>query len=632
VKLNWRALGYTLLFSMLIAGLVLLVIRARPVDPGQYNNIVGALRDLKQLNADWDVDMLRTRTGEASNYDRVANPLPVITELQERLARASRAHWTALADPEAERRLKPLQDRLVEAFQTKIDAVEQYKSHNAVLRNSSRFLPAAAMQLNQAAQAASLPADGQARLGQEVNTLLAEAMGFMQAPTDELRQNLAQSIDAIGKLTQDAPDAVTQAGANLIQHAQTVLAQQDEVNRALARVSALPVAQGIDALADAQARENQRALADARQYQIGLAIYAAALLLLLLFLGLRLRANFRALGRSNAALESANREIRESQVHLIQSEKMASLGQMVAGIAHEINTPLAYVKGTFAVLKEQLAAFGQLIEVSAEFSRQMRAPQRDQKQLNAQFRILESTSRKLTEGNAPGEMDKLLTDNIHGLERIADIVANLRNFSRLDRDKVADFSVEQGLDSTLLLAHNFLKNTVTVRKEYGYVPNVPGSPSQVNQVFLNLITNAAHAMPEPGSRPQPNVITLRTRMDDDERHVRIDIQDNGKGIPADVLPKIFDPFFTTKPAGQGTGLGLSISYKIIEEHGGRLLVESKEGVGTTFSILLPLDASARPASAAPAATPAAANSAADAWASTQVIESEAFRDSALFSD
>jgi signal transduction histidine kinase len=306
----------------------------------------------------------------------------------------------------------------------------------------------------------------------------------------------------------------------------------------------------------------------------------------------RLVASFRALGRSHAELERANREIRESQTHLIQSEKMASLGQMVAGIAHEINTPLAYVKGTFSVLEEQLAMLGQLADSSREFARAMRTPRRDQQMLNTHFRVLESASKMMAEHNVLGETDWLLRDGIRSVEQIVDIVASLRNFSRLDREKVVDFSVEQGLDSTLALAHNLLKNTVEVRKEYGHVPNIPGSPAQINQVFLNLITNAVHAMPAPGERTQPGVITLRTSMADGKT-VRVDVQDNGKGIPADVLPKIFDPFFTTKPVGQGTGLGLSISYKIVEEHGGRIMVSTQEGQGATFSVLLPLEPGAR---------------------------------------
>jgi len=189
------------------------------------------------------------------------------------------------------------------------------------------------------------------------------------------------------------------------------------------------------------------------------------------------------------------------------------------------------------------------------------------------------------------EVATLLEDGIHGIDQIAEIVQNLKNFSRLDRAKISEFSVQAGLDSTLLLARHLLKGKVEVRKEYGAVRAIHGSPSQINQVFLNIVTNAVQAMPQ---RAEPNVLTLRTAMDD-AGTVRVEIQDNGSGIPKDVMSKIFDPFFTTKPIGQGTGMGLSISYKIIQEHGGRILVDSEPGIGTVFTILLPVKAPERAA-------------------------------------
>jgi signal transduction histidine kinase len=136
---------------------------------------------------------------------------------------------------------------------------------------------------------------------------------------------------------------------------------------------------------------------------------------------------------------------------------------------------------------------------------------------------------------------------------------------------------------------------VEIKKEYGYTPKITCSPSQINQVFLNIISNAAHAMPI--ERNESGIITLRTKRESDDT-VRIEIHDNGTGIPKDVLPKIFDPFFTTKEIGKGSGMGLSISYKIIQEHGGKILVDSKEGSGTVFSILLPVHSAQKVALAA----------------------------------
>ncbi|WP_226858351.1 sensor histidine kinase [Diaphorobacter aerolatus] len=206
--------------------------------------------------------------------------------------------------------------------------------------------------------------------------------------------------------------------------------------------------------------------------------------------------------------------------------------------------------------------------------------------LNTHFRNFENVASDVVNQGVLKEVDTLLNDGIHGIDQISEIVLNLKNFSRLDREKVSNFSVEEGLDSTLLLARNVLKGKVEIRKDYGDdVPDISGSPSQVNQVFLNIITNAVQAMPE---REGKNIITLRTSVSPAGDMVEVEIQDNGTGIPDDVLPHIFDPFYTTKPIGEGTGMGLSISYKIINEHGGTILVESVRDVGTAFTILLPV--------------------------------------------
>jgi signal transduction histidine kinase len=174
---------------------------------------------------------------------------------------------------------------------------------------------------------------------------------------------------------------------------------------------------------------------------------------------------------------------------------------------------------------------------------------------------------------------------LHGIVQISEVLASLKSFTRQDHGKAEEFSVHEGLESTPVLARHLLKDRVEVRKEFGQVPRIHGSPVQLNQVFLNLITNAVHAIP--AGRAEPGVITLRTRMEARDM-LRVEIQDNGVGIPDDVLPRIFDPFFTTGDTGQGTGMGLSISFRIVQEHGGMILVDTEPGTGTVFAVLLPV--------------------------------------------
>ena len=171
------------------------------------------------------------------------------------------------------------------------------------------------------------------------------------------------------------------------------------------------------------------------------------------------------------------------------------------------------------------------------------------------------------------------------VQQISEIVACLKSFDHQDGGKPSEFSVQEGLENTLVLTRSLLKNRVEVRREFGQVPRIHGMPAQINQVFLNLITNAVQAIPE--GRAEPGVITLRTLVEGRDM-LRVEVRDNGIGIPDDVLPRIFDPFFTTRAGGQGTGMSLAISFKIVQEHGGMILVDTVPGTGTVFSVLLPV--------------------------------------------
>jgi len=189
------------------------------------------------------------------------------------------------------------------------------------------------------------------------------------------------------------------------------------------------------------------------------------------------------------------------------------------------------------------------------------------------------------------EIVDLNRDSIEGLSDLTEMAQSLKDFSRLDRSPIDDFDVNGGIEKTLTIARNIVKHKAEVRKFYGELPTIQCSPSKINQVFLNLITNAAQAIEDQGE------IIISTKLQDEE-HVAITIADTGCGIPEDILPKIKDPFFTTKEVGSGTGLGLSIVDEIIRSHGGELIIESKQGVGSTFTVVLPVHYAAAPQDAA----------------------------------
>ena len=292
-----------------------------------------------------------------------------------------------------------------------------------------------------------------------------------------------------------------------------------------------------------------------------------------------LKAMEKRVAQRNAVLRRTLIDLKESQAQLVQSEKMASLGQMVAGVAHELNTPLGYVMNNVQLLHELQAPLLQLAEAQRELIACLHDPDCDETRLAS---ALDNASRNREAAAADGlaeDLEQLFDDTLYGLGQIGELVAGLKDFARLDRAMSEEIDLNDCVRSALLIARNNLKERAEVTTRLGELPRIPCAPSQINQVLLNLLNNAAQAMDGFGR------ILVKTWADD--AAVFVSVQDSGKGMPREVLAKIFDPFFTTKPAGQGTGLGLSISFKIIQDHGGSIRVASEPGRGTRFLIRLP---------------------------------------------
>ena len=282
----------------------------------------------------------------------------------------------------------------------------------------------------------------------------------------------------------------------------------------------------------------------------------------------------RKLTQANAELQDHISERKQLEAQLVQSEKLASIGQLAAGVAHEINNPIGYVFSNFGTLENYL---GSLFEMLTAYETAAAASS------SPLAHNLQALRDKLQIEYLKDDVPSLMRESKEGITRVRRIVQDLKDFSRVDSVQEWEFTdLHQGIDSTLNIVASELRFRADVVKEYGALPEVECLPSQINQVVMNLVVNAAHAMGEKRGR-----IVLRTGSSGGDK-VWLEVADNGCGIAKDVLPRIFDPFFTTKPVGKGTGLGLSLSYGIVQKHSGRIDVESQPGRGTTFKITLPI--------------------------------------------
>ena len=257
---------------------------------------------------------------------------------------------------------------------------------------------------------------------------------------------------------------------------------------------------------------------------------------------------------------------------LMQSEKLASIGQLAAGVAHEINNPVGYISSNLGSLENYFKDFRDLLEAYEQETAGLSDEARER---------IEQLRQELDIDFLKEDIVNLLSESEEGVSRVKQIVQDLKDFSRVDSSEWHVANLHHGLDSTLNIVNNEIKYKAEVLKEYGELPDIECVPSQLNQVFMNLLVNAAHAIEDRGR------ITIRTGARGDEE-VWVEVEDTGTGISEENMKKLFEPFFTTKPVGKGTGLGLSLTYGIVQKHGGHIDVESEVGKGTRFRVSLPV--------------------------------------------
>ncbi len=286
----------------------------------------------------------------------------------------------------------------------------------------------------------------------------------------------------------------------------------------------------------------------------------------------------------NEKLKSTLKRLEETQAHMLQSEKMASIGQLAAGVAHEINNPTGFVSSNLKTLSDYQSDLSELITKYHDLIDELKTEEGN----DALPETIKSNVESIKAFEEDIDIEFLLEDIVdligdcrEGTDRIKKIVIDLKDFAHPGEEVIQPTDINNGLDTTLNVVNNELKYKATVHKDFGEIPLVKGVPQQLNQVFMNILVNAAQAIDKKGD------IHIKTCLVD--RNVTITISDTGSGIAEENLNKIFDPFFTTKDIGKGTGLGMNIAYNIIQKHHGTIKVQSEVGKGTAFTISLPAD-------------------------------------------
>lgn len=555
---------YAALSAVLVAVLVFLIVQSSKNFSDERRKVDNALSELKEQDAVWDVEVYEAETAKSASYDDLFVQSTVVQENLKVVEALNKQYLIASAE--------------IAALKASVDGkqalIEKFKAQHSLYRNSLAYLPIAVRDVRFLAQ-------------EKTNKNIdAAAQSILLLTLDYVINSNSEKADVIKGLVSDVSnmdildEGLDEARRTLVIHAYAVLRKDSEESLSLSDLKVFKLRVAIDNVHAKFAQYFDDKADNVATYKNLLALFSVILLVALAILVYQLVRSFSKISEANETLEinvaarTANLndalvQLKTQQGQLVQQEKMASLGQMVAGIAHEINTPLGYLRSGLQSSQGSVPIFQQLTQAASEVIKGLTSEAPNEEELEHHLIELNDIVNMVNEEYIVSELDELLKNGIFGVDQISDIVANLKSFSRLDSsDSASEYDMGDCIKSTLKIATNVIKE-VQVKQELEKTPILYGFPSQINQVLLNLITNACHATEGKSERLVEIKQTLTPN-----NEVRVDVIDNGTGMSAEVVEKVFDPFFTTKKVGSGTGLGLHISRQIVTTHKGQPILLS----------------------------------------------------------
>lgn len=581
---------------VLVGGLVFIYSKSHTFSAADQVEIRRDLRTLESLDSQWGLDIWKAKDSYETSYKEGGSPLEKIVALKSELDE----DFSKMNN----KNLLNMSLKINDIIDEKKEVIKSFNAQIFLLKNSLSYISTESAALDKNIWSDLIEKKSDKKAQREIlaldglnKRLLSESLKFSVSKSEKSKSDLLSILKDLRKAQDDSLGGSSNAFSHALfdqidivaMHAETIVEQIDAERILMAKISRLNLRDHTNALDELLASEYSAQIAIQSNYQKLLFAYAFFLVLMVVYAGFRVFKSLTEVRLANSSLETKVQErtkdavdalalLKESQVQLIQAEKMSSVGQMVAGVSHEINTPIGYVKGNLQTIQSRLPYLNELVDEVPKLIALTRS--NPDPLVRNQCTIVEYAASQIIENEIMPELKDITSDSLDGILKISEIVIGLKNFSRIDRAQNTEFDVHEGIESTLKIATNVVRNKQIVKNFNKGIHHVFCAPSSINQVLLNLISNAAQATGDDG------VITISTFESDS--NVCISIADNGTGMSQTVMSKIFEPFYTTKPVGEGTGLGLSICQKIIQDHKGTLTVESKEGAWTKFTIELPI--------------------------------------------